>query len=116
MILRAIRSTLLRCSPSLEPDEACNQDYPDSHSVYGDEEKMLQTKRKKIRGLTRKLQEMAESVSDGKDSDLLAAILPDSDCSESNLHLLSSVLRHIVETGMGPGTMAGPSEARPFGS
>ncbi|EAT35899.1 AAEL011975-PA, partial [Aedes aegypti] len=56
--------------------------------------KMLRKKRKKISGLTRKeLQEMAESVSDVEDSDLLAAMLPDSDCSDTNLQ--SSVLRHM---------------------
>ncbi|XP_055619621.1 ubiquitin carboxyl-terminal hydrolase puf [Toxorhynchites rutilus septentrionalis] len=56
--------------------------------------KMLRKKRKKVSGLTRKeLQEMAESVSDVEDSDLLAAMLPDSDCSDTNLQ--STVLRHL---------------------
>lgn len=77
--------------------------------------KMLRKKRKKISGLTRKeLQEMA-SVSDVEDSDL-AAMLPDSDCSESNLHHQSSVLRHMAGAGVGPGPMAGPSGTGPSGS
>ncbi|XP_052863668.1 ubiquitin carboxyl-terminal hydrolase puf [Anopheles cruzii] len=54
--------------------------------------KKLRKKRRKISGLTRKeLQELQESVSDVEDSDLLAAMLPDSDCSDNNM----SVLRHI---------------------
>lgn len=76
--------------------------------------KMLRKKRKKISGLTRKeLQEMAESVSDVEDSDLLAAMLPDSDCSDTNLQ--SSVLRHmgghhgpVGPVGPEPGTSGGP--------
>ncbi|XP_058056030.1 ubiquitin carboxyl-terminal hydrolase puf [Anopheles bellator] len=56
--------------------------------------KKLRKKRRKISGLTRKeLQELQESVSDVEDSDLLAAMLPDSDCSDNNMQ--TSVLRHI---------------------
>uniref|UniRef100_A0A182MX29 ubiquitinyl hydrolase 1 n=1 Tax=Anopheles culicifacies TaxID=139723 RepID=A0A182MX29_9DIPT len=58
--------------------------------------KKLRKKRRKISGLTRKeLQELQESVSDVEDSDLLAAMLPDSDCSDNNLQ--TSVLRHIQQ-------------------
>ncbi|XP_040156645.1 ubiquitin carboxyl-terminal hydrolase puf isoform X1 [Anopheles arabiensis] len=58
--------------------------------------KKLRKKRRKISGLTRKeLQELHESVSDVEDSDLLAAMLPDSDCSDNNLQ--TSVLRHIQQ-------------------
>ncbi|XP_058454824.1 ubiquitin carboxyl-terminal hydrolase puf [Malaya genurostris] len=70
--------------------------------------KMLRKKRKKISGLTRKeLQEMAESVSDVEDSDLLAAMLPDSDCSDTNLQ--SSVLRHMGHHGSGGPGVSGSS-------
>uniref|UniRef100_A0AAG5CQR3 ubiquitinyl hydrolase 1 n=1 Tax=Anopheles atroparvus TaxID=41427 RepID=A0AAG5CQR3_ANOAO len=56
--------------------------------------KKLRKKRRKISGLTRKeLQELQESVSDVEDSDLLAAMMPDSDCSGNNLQ--TSVLRHL---------------------
>lgn len=79
--------------------------------------KMLRKKRKKISGLTRKeLQEMAESVSDVEDSDLLAAMLPDSDCSDTNLQ--SSVLRHMGphHGAIGPvGSEPGPSGVHPVG-
>ncbi|XP_021693762.1 ubiquitin carboxyl-terminal hydrolase 34 [Aedes aegypti] len=79
--------------------------------------KMLRKKRKKISGLTRKeLQEMAESVSDVEDSDLLAAMLPDSDCSDTNLQ--SSVLRHMGghHGPIGPvGPEPGPSEGPALG-
>uniref|UniRef100_A0A182P423 ubiquitinyl hydrolase 1 n=1 Tax=Anopheles epiroticus TaxID=199890 RepID=A0A182P423_9DIPT len=58
--------------------------------------KKLRKKRRKVSGLTRKeLQELQESVSDVEDSDMLAAMLPDSDCSENNLQ--TSVLRHIQQ-------------------
>ncbi|XP_035892637.1 ubiquitin carboxyl-terminal hydrolase puf isoform X2 [Anopheles stephensi] len=58
--------------------------------------KKLRKKRRKVSGLTRKeLQELQESVSDVEDSDLLAAMLPDSDCSDNNLQ--TSVLRHIQQ-------------------
>ncbi|XP_053672069.1 ubiquitin carboxyl-terminal hydrolase puf [Anopheles nili] len=74
--------------------------------------KKLRKKRRKISGLTRKeLHELQESVSDVEDSDLLAAMMPDSDCSDNNLQ--TSVLRHIQHQQqhhhhggpLGPGTI-----------
>ncbi|XP_035782430.1 ubiquitin carboxyl-terminal hydrolase puf-like isoform X2 [Anopheles albimanus] len=58
--------------------------------------KKMRKKRRKISGLTRKeLEELHESVSDVEESDLLAAMLPDSDCSDHNMP--ASVLRHIQQ-------------------
>ncbi|KFB41316.1 hypothetical protein ZHAS_00008912 [Anopheles sinensis] len=68
--------------------------------------KKLRKKRRKISGLTRKeLQELQESVSDVEDSDLLAAMMPDSDCSDNNLQ--TSVLRHLQQqhAGVVPGSL-----------
>ncbi|XP_055587463.1 ubiquitin carboxyl-terminal hydrolase puf [Uranotaenia lowii] len=74
--------------------------------------KLLRKKRKNISGLTRKeLQEMAESVSDVEDSDLLAAMLPDSDCSDSNLQ--STMLRHMAVHGDPGGPEPGTSGVGP---